>query len=121
MFRSAARRRWLMDCEERHGLEAVGSTLDAWPAFSDCGVYKYKRPKPLSAAREIERQNARLDFAREHYNDWWRTLPDRKEEKQATKSQFPLEPEENILYFVEKYSPNLQPWQREIVRIVRKL
>ena len=30
-------------------------------------------------------------------------------------------PQENILYFVEKYSPRLEPWQRELVRIVRKL
>jgi stage V sporulation protein R len=114
-------RRYVMECEERYGFDAVESTLDACHALADYGVYKYKRPKPLSAAREIERQNARLDFAREHYNDWWRTLPDRKEEKAAAKSKFPAEPEENILYFVEKYSPNLEPWQREIVRIVRKL
>ena len=30
-------------------------------------------------------------------------------------------PEENLLYFLEKYSPELQPWQREILRIVRNL
>ena len=35
--------------------------------------------------------------------------------------RFPAEPEENILYFVEKHSPRLAPWQRELVRIVRKL
>src|SRR5690606_33476559 len=34
---------------------------------------------------------------------------------------FPAEPEENLLYFVEKHSPRLEPWQRELVRIVRKL
>ena len=28
-------------------------------------------------------------------------------------------PEENILYFLEKTAPRLQPWQREILRIVR--
>lgn len=28
-------------------------------------------------------------------------------------------PEENILYYIEKNSPSLEPWQREIVRIVR--
>ncbi len=39
----------------------------------------------------------------------------------AAKARFPAEPQENILYFVEKYSPKLEPWQRELVRIVRKL
>ncbi|HBI21990.1 MAG TPA: SpoVR family protein, partial [Legionella sp.] len=30
-------------------------------------------------------------------------------------------PQENILYFIEKHAPRLLPWQREIVRIVRKI
>ena len=30
-------------------------------------------------------------------------------------------PEENLLYFLEKISPILEPWQREIVRIVRNV
>jgi stage V sporulation protein R len=34
---------------------------------------------------------------------------------------FPPDPQENILYFVEKFSPKLEPWQRELVRVVRKL
>ena len=28
-------------------------------------------------------------------------------------------PEENVLYFLEKKSPILKPWEREIIRIVR--
>ena len=35
--------------------------------------------------------------------------------------RFPEEPQENILYFIEKNAPLLEPWQREIVRIVRKV
>ncbi|MFK7913030.1 MAG: SpoVR family protein, partial [Pseudomonadales bacterium] len=31
------------------------------------------------------------------------------------------EPQENLLYFIEKNAPLLEPWQREIVRIVRKI
>ena len=30
-------------------------------------------------------------------------------------------PQENILYFLEKSAPRLQPWQREILRIVRNI
>jgi len=33
----------------------------------------------------------------------------------------PREPQENLLYFIEKHAPRLAPWQREIVRIVRKI
>ncbi len=35
--------------------------------------------------------------------------------------RFPAEPQENILYFIEKHAPLLEPWQREVVRIVRKI
>ena len=35
--------------------------------------------------------------------------------------RFPSEPQENLLYFIEKNAPLLEPWQREIVRIVRKV
>ena len=34
---------------------------------------------------------------------------------------FRSDPEENLLYFIEKHAPLLEPWQREIVRIVRKI
>ncbi len=34
---------------------------------------------------------------------------------------FPEEPQENLLYFIEKHAPLLEPWQREVVRIVRKV
>jgi spore cortex formation protein SpoVR/YcgB (stage V sporulation) len=34
--------------------------------------------------------------------------------------KFPAEPEENILYFIEKNAPNLEPWKKELIRIVRK-
>ena len=35
--------------------------------------------------------------------------------------RYPAEPQENILYFIEKECPLLEPWQREVVRIVRKI
>jgi stage V sporulation protein R len=52
----------------------------------------------------------------------WRTLPASAKKPPASSTKpFPEEPQENILYFVEKFSPVLEPWQRELVRIVRKL
>ncbi len=47
-------------------------------------------------------------------------LPKREEEKLSPKHAFPAEPQENLLYFMEKNAPLLEPWQREILRIVRK-
>jgi spore cortex formation protein SpoVR/YcgB (stage V sporulation) len=53
----------------------------------------------------------------------WSTLPprDSKSEGTPTLERFPPEPQENLLYFIEKNSPLLEPWQREIVRLVRKI
>src|SRR6185295_8799996 len=56
------------------------------------------------------------------FNDLWRTVPIAAASTSAKPDKnFPEEPQENILYFVEKYSPKLAPWERELVRIVRKL
>jgi stage V sporulation protein R len=114
--------KFVRDCEGRYGFEAVEDTLDSCHALSDHGVNKYKHPKPISARREALRQHERMAFADKHYNELWRTLPaQEKTQKAAVEDSFPPEPEENLLYFVEKYSPVLKPWQRELVRIVRKL
>ncbi|MDP0641204.1 SpoVR family protein, partial [Klebsiella pneumoniae] len=51
-----------------------------------------------------------------------RTLPKREEEKAIEASRrYPSEPQENLLYFMEKNAPLLESWQREILRIVRKV
>ena len=52
-----------------------------------------------------------------------RTLPRRtdKAEEAPEARRFPEEPQENLLYFIEKNAPLLEPWQREVVRIVRKV
>jgi spore cortex formation protein SpoVR/YcgB (stage V sporulation) len=42
-------------------------------------------------------------------------------EETKVAKRFPPEPQENLLYFIEKNAPLLEPWQREIVRIVRKI
>jgi len=54
-------------------------------------------------------------------NDLWRTIPDAKLKEAPKEMRFPEEPQENILYFIEKKAPLLESWQRELVRIVRKI
>jgi stage V sporulation protein R len=84
-------------------------------------VDRYKRPAPLSLHGEAARAAQREEDARRQFNDLWRTLPAAAAAGTSRAPVFPAEPEENILYFVEKHSPRLAPWQRELVRIVRKL
>ena len=114
-------RRYVSDCEERHGIEAVEEVLDSCHALMHHGVDRYKRPAPLSLHGEAARAASREEHARRQFDDLWRTLPSAPRAGAASPARFPAEPEENILYFVEKHSPRLAPWQRELVRIVRKL
>jgi spore cortex formation protein SpoVR/YcgB (stage V sporulation) len=110
---------FIAKCEEKYGHEEVEITLDACHALMNYGVDKYKKPRKLSPGEEGERLKKKLEDDRILLNDIWRTIP--KDEKEKLKEKrFPDQPEENILYFIEKNSPKLRGWQREIVRIVRK-
>jgi spore cortex formation protein SpoVR/YcgB (stage V sporulation) len=115
-------RNYISQCEERYGLDAVEQLLDACHALSNLGVDRYKRSGLLSIDKERTRQREREAYLQSQVNDLWRTLPPRAAEVPTPQeSRFPAEPEENLLYFIEKHAPLLEPWQREIVRIVRKI
>jgi stage V sporulation protein R len=113
---------YITECEERHGVDAVEEVLDGCHALMHYGVDRYHRPQKLSLAQEEARRKEREGYLQQQVNDLWRTLP-RAAGKQAKKEQrrFPEEPQENLLYFIEKNAPLLEPWQREVVRIVRKV
>lgn len=111
---------YIAKCEEKYGYEDVELVLDACHALMNYGVDKYKKPRKLSPSEEYERLKKKIEDDRVLLNDIWRTIP-KEPEKKAKKQRFPEQPEENILYFIEKNSPKLKEWQREIVRIVRKV
>lgn len=141
---------YIKRCEERYGSAQVEFLLDSLHAIQDYGVDRYHRPAPLSLAKEIEKQKERIEYEEKSYNDIWRTVDfavsNKKKDKTSSQinpdimalgggdllnQQFAKDelgaqkkfglPEENILYFLEKFSPVLKPWQKEIVRIVRKI
>jgi stage V sporulation protein R len=115
-------RNFIAECEQRHGEEAVEELLDSCHALMNLGVDRYKRPAKLSMAKEQVRQTEREAYLQSQVNDLWRTLPAKPEaEKEKQSMHFPSEPQENLLYFIEKNAPRLEPWQREVVRIVRKI
>ncbi|QNP49377.1 SpoVR family protein [Diaphorobacter aerolatus] len=116
-------RDFIAQCEERHGLATVEQWLDSCHALSSLGVDRYQRPSKKSLARERAEREQREAYAQQQVNELWRTLPARPDKDSAAQptERFPREPEENLLYFIEKNAPLLEPWQREIVRIVRKI
>ncbi len=114
-------------CEERHGIAAVERVLDAAHALMDQGVNRYGRRARPSLAEEKSRAEARHAHAQESYSHLWRTLPPAAAKRKASSSLAESTsgglglPEENILYFLEKFSPRLKDWERELVRIVRNI
>ena len=114
---------YIAECEERYGMGAVEQLLDSCHALQNYGVDRYRRPSKLSFAEETARRKERLEHAQSQVNDIWRTLPKKAEKTDgvADTKRFPAELQENILYFIEKNAPLLEPWQREVVRIVRKI
>ena len=115
-------RNYIAECEERHGETAVEQLIDACHALVNLGVDRYQRAPRLSLEKEKLRQKEREEYLQAQVNDLWRTLPPALEKTEEKREQrWPAEPEENLLYFVEKHAPLLEPWQREVVRIIRKI
>jgi stage V sporulation protein R len=115
-------RNYVAECEERFGFERVEQTLDALHALRDQGLDKYKRPRKLDTRKERAEQAKRLSVAQENMRqgEYYSVTPQSAKAVSA-EAVFPLSPEENLLYFLEKHAPRLEPWQRELARIVRKI
>ncbi|SEL85518.1 Stage V sporulation protein SpoVR/YcgB, involved in spore cortex formation [Colwellia chukchiensis] len=114
-------KKYIADCEHKHGIDEVESCLDACHALMNHGVDRYKRPQKISLEAELKQQKERESYLQSQVNMLWRTIPDHEKNHAKAKPNFPREPQENILYFIEKNAPLLKPWQRELVRIVRKV
>ena len=115
-------KKFIAKCEDEYGHDEVEEILDAAHALMDQGVFRYNRPPRLSDADKIAKLAARAEHEAVTFNDIWRTLPTIEEdetdleERQQEVRNIKL-PEENLLYFIEKASLVLRPWQRELVRI----
>lgn len=115
---------YITRCEERYGETAVERTLDAAHALMSHGVHRYAGKTTIDLRQEEKRQQERRAHEEQMFNDLWRTVPVGKARKagdsglEKRRAALGL-PQDNILYFLEKSAPRLQPWQREILRIVR--
>lgn len=122
-------KKYIKECEEKYGQDEVEELLDACHSLQRFGVDKYKKPR-LTKEMERLRGKERDDHIDKTFNDLWRTTPrggpveklgtGRIEHKKPQDKEVVYN-EENILYFIEKNSPILEEWQREIIRINRKI
>jgi spore cortex formation protein SpoVR/YcgB (stage V sporulation) len=117
-------RDYIMSCEERYGEANVERLLDAAHALMSHAVHKYPRKRTADLRSEEKRERERREHDEKVFNDLWRTVPGKDAAKNNPTAEDQRKallqlPQENILYFMEKTAPRLQPWQREILRIVR--
>ena len=113
---------YIAQCEEKYGITAVEELLDSCHALMNYGVDRYKRPQKLSLREERAQQKNRESYLQSQVNDlWYSTVPKKTAAAPSDSFKFPKDPEENLLYFFEKNSPLLESWQREIIRITRKI
>jgi len=119
-------RGYIAQCEERHGEQEVEQLLDAAHSLMSAGVFRHRRPARMSleAERRHQRERREQEERAAHYLwdsfDKARAPTDADEEARERKRLMGL-PEENLLFFLERHSPILKPWQREILRIVRNI
>ena len=115
-------RNYIQKCEVREGQQPVEAFLDSCHALMNYGVNRYKRPAKASAVKEKKRQDEREAYQQSQNSELAVFFHKLQEEQKTEKAdRFPRDPEENILYFCEKYAPDLPEWKREIIRIVRKV
>ena len=83
-------RRYVMECEERHGAEAVEEVLDACHALMPHGVDRYRRPPAPTLKAEAARLREREAHRERQFNDLWRTLPEKSaDERRPASDVFP--------------------------------
>jgi spore cortex formation protein SpoVR/YcgB (stage V sporulation) len=102
-------------------LRSGGADARRAARLADQGLDKYKRPSKLDTRKERAEQAKRLSVAQETMRRPSTTAWCRKRPRRPAAEVFPANPEENLLYFIEKHAPKLEPWQRELARIVRKI
>ena len=116
-------RSYVASCEDRHGIAAVERVLDAAHALSRHGVNRHGGAHGLNLKTDQKRERERREYDERVFDDLWRTVPGPRlaaaTDAVADRRRRLGLPEENILYFIEKISPRLQAWQRELIRIVR--
>lgn len=111
---------FIKKCEEKYGEKRVEQLLDSCHSLQNHSIDKYKKAPSLKGELQKQRSKQWEQYFESTFNDLWRTVPEKKQAppKRQEDAQFP---EENLLYFIEKNSPILEGWEREIVRIVRKV
>ncbi|WP_100406519.1 SpoVR family protein [Bacillus solitudinis] len=104
--------------EHVYGKEEVEKFLDAVLALQEHIDPSMVRPKlAWSMDDEVEETRKRAS----EYEDLWSLDGEKKSiEPKQKKRKFPPSPEKDLLLFIEEYSRELEPWQRDILTMMRE-
>lgn len=115
-------KKYIKKCEEEYGETIVQQLLDSCHSLKLFGVDRNNRAPALSKEENLKRDEAWAKNEASIYNRIYASAQGESEGRtwnaKEAHEQFP---EENLLYFIQKYSPTLKDWQREVLRIVRKI
>lgn len=116
---------YIAECEQKYGAVRVERLIDACHSLFYNSIDKYKRRRFERPSDAYEKAVNRAKSEEENFDIVMDTLkkPQATRKKGTIKAYRAFEwpwPEENLLYFIEKNSPMLEDWEKEIVRIVRK-
>ncbi|WP_059102839.1 SpoVR family protein [Shouchella shacheensis] len=104
--------------EHVHGKSEVESFLDAVLAIQEHIDPSIVRPKlSWSMDEEVKVEQKQAG----EYDDLWSLDGEKKEEAPVKrKKHFPPQPEKDLLLFIEEYSRELEPWQRDVLTMMRE-
>ncbi|WP_432803489.1 SpoVR family protein [Bacillus altitudinis] len=116
---SAAAER-IKEYEHIHGTKEVESFLDAVLALQehiDPSLVRSKLSWNLDDEDEYEEDKPKRQTP---YDDLWGMDEPKTREKKKKIKQFPPKPEKDILLFIEAHSRELEPWQRDVLTMLRE-
>ncbi|WP_412056685.1 SpoVR family protein [Bacillus safensis] len=115
---SAAAER-IKEYEHIHGTKEVESFLDAVLAIQEHIDPSLVRSK-LSWNMDDEESEEDKPKRQTPYDDLWGMDEPKTSEKKKTVKQFPPKPEKDLLLFIEAHSRELEPWQRDVLTMLRE-
>mgnify|MGYP001565290577 CR=1 FL=1 len=124
---------FIRSCEEKYGDLAVSELIEKVHYLEPLGIDYYKRNRSATKKRVQKKIKKHIELLDDSFDELYTTAPrynakrhfhnielEKLTEKLDTNIKEFVFPEENVLYLLEKIS-KLKPWQKEIVRIVRKI
>lgn len=112
---------YIDEIERKEGKQVVEEFLNSCHALMNYGVNRYKKPRKLRVDEEKRRKQDREEYEHSRVDELYHLYSKPEEKPKVEDKELLDEPEENILYFCEKNAFRLKEWQRECIRIVRRL